>query len=185
MRTVAPRDRRAPGPAGFSLLEVVVTLAVLAVALALSGRLVLESQLGLLRTQAELANPLPRYALTRLRADVEGAASVPAILSDWRSSPLVAIASDGGRVAWRLSGEELERRVLDGAGATLVRHVALREVAGWRWRAAAPGLVDVELTYRARDPSGVPLAGVPRTWAPPTVERSVWARIALRAEAQP
>ena len=170
---------------GFSLLEVVVTLAVLAVALALAGRLILESQLGLVRAQAELGNPLPRYAMTRIRVDVEGAASVPAILPGWRAAPLVAVLPDGGAVAWRQSGDELERLVLDGAGVAVVRHVALREVAGWRWRATAPGLIDVELTYRARDSSVVPLAGVIRTWAPPTVEYRVWARIALRAEGAP
>jgi hypothetical protein len=43
-------------------------------------------------------------------------------------------------------------------------------------------LVDVELTYRARDTSRVPLADVARTWSPSTVERAVWLRVSLRVE---
>lgn len=178
---LVPGDHRA----GFSLVEVAVTLAVLAIALALAGRLVLESQLGLVRTQAELANPLPRYALTRLRADLETATDVAAILTGWRSSPLQVTLATGERVAWREAGGGLERLVLDGAGVIVVRHVALRDVAAWRWREVAPGLIDVEVTVRARDTSAVPLIGVARTWEPPTVERSAWARVALRAEVVP
>ena len=53
-----------------------------------------------------------------------------------------------------------------------VRHVVLRDVAGWRWRPVTDRLVDVELTYRARDTSRVPLADVPRSWSPPTIDRT-------------
>lgn len=175
MRVKEPR-----GAAGFSVLELVVTMAVVAIALALVGRLLLESQLGLLRAQAELGNPLPRYALARLRSDVQGALDVPAILPGWRSSPLL-LSGDGQRVAWRRDGDDLERVILDAAGNPEVRHVALRDVADWRWRVVAPGLVDVELVYRSRDTSRLPLVGVARTWAPPTIERSAWIRVGLRS----
>jgi prepilin-type N-terminal cleavage/methylation domain-containing protein len=173
------------GSVGFSLVEVVLTMAVLAVALALAGRLILESQLGLVRAQAELLNPLPRYALARLRADLETASDVAAILPGWRSSPLLLSLAGGERVAWQQSGAALERLVVDGAGAVLVRHVALRDVAGWRWREVSPGLIDVEVTTLARDTAAVPLVGVARTWSPPRVERSDWERVALRAEVLP
>jgi prepilin-type N-terminal cleavage/methylation domain-containing protein len=176
------RRRRGHAAAGFTLLEMLVTLAVLGVGLALVSRLLVESQLGLARAQAELGNPLPRYALARLRVDVEQALDVPAILPGWRSSPLTLIVPGGGRVAWQRSGEELERVVLDAAGRPRIRHVVLREVADWRWRSTAPGLIDVELVYRARDTAGLPLADVVRTWSPPTIERSVWMRVGLRAE---
>jgi prepilin-type N-terminal cleavage/methylation domain-containing protein len=184
--------RRAVGPArrgdlGFTLLEVVVTLAVLAVALALAGRLVLESQLALVRNQAELMNPLPRYALTRLRADVESALDVPAVLPGWRSSPLVALMPGGGRIAWQRSGDDLERVAIGGAadGEDDVRHIALREVADWRWRVVAPGLVDAEVAFRVKDTAQVPLVGVVRSWSPPTVERRIWIRIVQRAGGAP
>jgi prepilin-type N-terminal cleavage/methylation domain-containing protein len=170
-----------PGAAGFSLVEMVVTMAVLAIGLALVGRLVIEAQLGLARAQAELGNPLPRYALARLRSDLRSALGVPAILPGWRSSPLTLVLEGGERIAWQRSDDDLERAILDPSGEASVRHVALRDVADWRWRPTADGLVDVELVYRARDTSGVPLVGVARTWSPPTVERSVWMRVALRA----
>ena len=162
-----------------------MTLGVMAIGLALASRLLLESQLGLVRTSAELGNPLPRYALAapalRSRAGGDGPArdSGVAILAAGADLP-------GRRVAWRgrapRSGD-IERVILDTAGRPDVRHVVLRDVADWRWRPATPRLVDVELTYRARDTSRVPLADVARTWSPPTVERAVWLRVSLRAEA--
>jgi len=178
------RFSRAPGPAaGFTLIEVVVTLGVLAVGMALASRLLIESQLGLVRTSAELGNPMPRYALARLRSDLEQATATPNVLPVWWSSPLLLTDAHGGRVAWlRTDEEDLERVVVDPSGEAVARHVVLRDVAEWRWREAAPRLLDVDLVYRARDTSRVPLADVARTWSPPTVERGVWMRVALRAD---
>ena len=51
-------------------------MGVIAIGLALASRLLIESQLGLVRTSAELGNPLPRYALSRLRSDLEQAAPI-------------------------------------------------------------------------------------------------------------
>jgi hypothetical protein len=164
------------------VIEMVIAMAVLAVGMALVGRLLFESQLGLLRAQAELGNPLPRYALARLRTDLEGALDVTAILPGWRSSPLLLRDSAGERVAWQRNGDDLERVLLDAAGDPRVRHVTLRDVADWQWRLLPGGLVDVELVYRNRDSRFVPLPGVVRTWSPPTVERSVWIRVGLRGQ---
>jgi hypothetical protein len=72
--------------------------------------------------------------------------------------------------------------ILDAAGRPRVRHVVLRDVAAWRWRPATDRLIDAEITYRARDTSGVPLADVPRTWSPPTVDRVAWLRVGMRAQ---
>ncbi len=178
------RHSRAPDrAAGFTLIEVVVTLGVLAIGLALASRLLIESQLGLVRTSAELGNPMPRYALSLLRSDLEQATAAPAALPVWWSTPLLLTNARGDRVAWlRTDGEELERVVVDPSGAALARHVVLRDVVEWRWRETAPRLYDVDLVYRARDTSRVPLADVPRSWSPPTVERGVWMRVGLRAD---
>jgi prepilin-type N-terminal cleavage/methylation domain-containing protein len=172
--------------AGFTLVEVVVTLGVLSIALGLAGRLLIESQLGLVRAATELANPMPRYALELLRLDLMQAEGVPMVMPVWRSSPLeLTFPAGAPRVRWELSEEgDVERILLDDAGRAIVRHVALRGVANWRWRPVptAPRLVDVELTYRARDTSRVPLADVARTWSPPTIDRVVWMRVGLRAD---
>jgi hypothetical protein len=165
---------------------VVVTLGVIAVGLALASRLLLESQLGLMRTSAELGNPLPRYALALLRSDFEQATPIPPMMPVWRSSPLILLLPGGGRVAWVLTdAAAVERVLLDDAGRPRVRHVVLRDVAAWRWRPATGRLIDVEITYRARDTSRVPLADVPRSWSPPTVDRVVWLRVGTRAELAP
>ena len=181
---LAPIDGRgAAKAAGFTLVEVVVALGVLAIGLALASRLLIESQLGLVRTSAELGNPLPRYALTLLRSDLEQAAPIPPMAAVWRSSPLILTLPGGDRVAWvGTDAEAVERVILDAAGRPRVRHLVLRDVAAWRWRPASNGLIDAEITYRARDTSGVPLADVPRTWSPPTVERVAWLRVGMRAQ---
>jgi prepilin-type N-terminal cleavage/methylation domain-containing protein len=170
---------------GFTLVEVVVTLGVLSIGLALAGRLLIESQLGLVRVAAELANPMPRYTLARLRLDLQQAESVPTVMPVWRSAPLVLTFPGGRRVEWARSGVgDVERVLLDTAGRPTVRHLTLRDVVDWRWRPvpSAPRLVDVELTYRARDTSRTPLADVARTWSPPTIDRVVWMRVGLRSD---
>ena len=186
MSLIAGGDRRGDAchaAGGFTLVEVVVTLGVLSIGLALASRLLIESQLGLVRASAELGNPMPRYALERLRLDLEQAENVAAVMPVWRSTPLVLTFPGGDRIAWARSEEgELERVILDAAGRPTVRHITLRDVALWRWRPATPRLVDVELTYRARDTSRVPLADVARTWAPPRVDRVDWLRVSTRAE---
>jgi type II secretory pathway component PulJ len=175
--------RSTPRTAGFALVEVVVALGVMAIGLALASRLLIESQLGLVRVNAELGNPLPRYALTLLRSDLEQAAPIPPLAAVWRSSPLILTLPSGERVAWvRTEAEAIERVILDAAGQPSVRHVVLSSVAAWRWRPASDRLIDVEITYRARDTSGVPLADVPRTWSPPTVDRVAWLRAGMRAQ---
>ena len=138
--------------AGFTLVEVVVAMGVVAIGLALASRLLIESQLGLVRVSAELGNPLPRYALTLLRSDLEQSAPIPPMAPVWRSSPLILTLSSGERVAWaRTDAEVVERVILDAAGQPLVRLVVLRDVAAWRWRPASDRLIDAEITYRARD----------------------------------
>ena len=106
--------------AGFTLVEVMITLGVLAIGLALASRLLIESQLGLVRTSAELGNPMPRYALERLRSDLEQAEAVPSVLlrcGDPR--PWCCIFPGGGRVAWALSEVgDIERVILDTRGPT-------------------------------------------------------------------
>jgi prepilin-type N-terminal cleavage/methylation domain-containing protein len=179
---IAGGDRRRAA-SGFTLVEVVVTLGVLSIGLALAGRLLIESQLGLVRASAELGNPMPRYALERLRLDLEQAHELPPLLAVWRSSPLALTFPGGGRVEWgRSETGDLERVSFDSAGRPDVRHVTLRDVAEWRWRPATQRLIDVELTYRARDTSRVPLADVARTWSTRTIDRVDWLRVSLRAE---
>jgi prepilin-type N-terminal cleavage/methylation domain-containing protein len=188
MRAGAGRRRvRRDAASGFTLLEVMVALAVLSIGLALASRLVIESQLGLVRASAELGNGMPHYAIERLRSDLQQADVVPALMPVWRSSPLViafAAGSEPTRIRWERSETgDLERVILDNAGHPAVRHVALRDVSAWRWRPITPRLVDVEVIYRARDTSEVPLVDVARTWSPPIIDRVVWLRVGLRAEA--
>ena len=169
--------------AGFTVIEMVVTLGVVAIGLALASRLLIESQLGLARTSAEIANPLPGYALTLLRSDLEQAAPIPPMAPVWRSTPLVLSFPSGERVAWvGTEAGAIERVILDAVGRPRVRHVVLRSVVDWRWRPASDRLIDAEITYSARDTSGVPLADVPRTWSPPTVDRVAWLRVGMRAQ---
>jgi prepilin-type N-terminal cleavage/methylation domain-containing protein len=180
------RGARQVATSGFTLVEVLVALAVLSIGLAVASRLVIESQLGLVRASAELGNGMPHYAVERLRSDLQQADVVTPPTPAWRSSPLVIAfpaGTDRTPIRWERSETgDLERVILDTAGHPVVRHVTLRDVSAWRWRPVTPRLVDVEITYRARDTSEVPLVDVARTWSPRTIDRVVWLRVGLRAE---
>ena len=165
---------------GFSLVELAVAMALLLVGLLLASALLLRSQVTANRVVAELRDPQPAYATTRLRRDLEGAAVVPSSLFGWRSGRLALVTGEGDRIAWEVVGTTLYRKRLDGDGDVEVSHAVLQDVVGWRWRRAAPRLMDVEIRFRARDSSGAVLLDARRTWRAAPIEKRRLLRVAIR-----
>ena len=166
--------------AGFGLVELAVATALLLVGLLLASGLLLRSQITANRVVAELSDPQPSYATARLRRDLEGAVVAPASLFGWQSGRLEVVDGEGDRIAWEVVGTTLHRQRLDGGGDEEVAQPVLQDVVGWRWRRAAPRLMDVEIRFRARDASGAVLLDARRTWRAAPIEKRRLLRVAIR-----
>lgn len=136
-----------PGEAGFSLVETVVTLAVVAVALALAAGILVETHRMLAQAGLELRAPAPEGAMDLLQAELQGAAGVaggPVGGVGWTRDRLVLLRPDGLSVVYERDGARLVRRV--GGG----ERTAVPDLVSWRWRREAPRLVTVEVVYEGR-----------------------------------
>lgn len=158
--------------AGFSLAELVVALAVMAVGLALAAGVVVESQRLAAQAGLELRQPAAEEALDLLRAELQGAAGVSgggglgARAFGWSRDRLALVRPDGLTLVYERDGDRLVRRVgLAGRGRT-----AVPGLVSWRWTLEGPNLVRVEVVYEGRrGPAGLlvsprgPIAGT-REW---------------------
>jgi len=174
------KDERWRAAGGFSLVEMVVATAILLVGLMMASGLLLRSQISMNRTVAELRDPQPTYAATRLRLDLEGAAAAPGGLFGWQSGRMALVTDGGERVAWEVVGSALHRQRLDGLGEVLADQAVLQDVVGWRWRRAGPRLMDVEIRFHARDGSGAILMDNRRSWRVIPIEKRRLLRVAIR-----
>lgn len=141
------RSGHGPVQAGFTLVEVVVTLAVLAVALALAAGILVETHRMMAQAGLELRAPASEEALDLLRAELQGAAGVsggPPGGIGWSRDRLVLVRPDGDRVVYERNGRRLLRRMEEG------ERTAVPDLVSWRWRRDAPTLVTVEVVYEGR-----------------------------------
>jgi prepilin-type N-terminal cleavage/methylation domain-containing protein len=144
--------------AGFSLVELVVALAVLAVGLGLAAGIVIESQRMAAQAGLELRQPAAEEALDLLRVELQGAAGagggpgLGGVAYGWSRDRLVLVRPDGLTLTYERDGDRLVRRVgLEGVGRT-----AVPGLVSWRWAREGPNLVRVEVVYEARrGPGGV------------------------------
>jgi prepilin-type N-terminal cleavage/methylation domain-containing protein len=135
---------------GFTLLEMVVALALFAVAMLLAGQLLGESRRLLVAGARKAQDPLATYVLLRLRSDVQAADRVAegAPQGEWSEEALeLPGAVPGSLVAYERQGEELVRRFEDGADAS-GRQAWMSRVERFRWRRLGTKLVEVELVSR-------------------------------------
>ena len=146
-----------PPQAGFSLVELTVALAVLAVGLALAAGIVIESQRMAAQAGIELRQPAAEEALDLLRVELQGSAGVgggaygPGAFG-WTRDRLVLGRHDGTTVVYERDGDALVRRVgLAGEGRR-----AVPGLISWRWAREGPNLVRVEVIYEGhRGPGGL------------------------------
>jgi prepilin-type N-terminal cleavage/methylation domain-containing protein len=186
------RHRQRPGrssAAGFTLVEMLVALVVLAVALALAAGLLREAAWTLAGAAREARAPLAPLAAATLRRDVRASARVaphPLAVpgsSLWLSDPLVLLGHPAGRVVYVLEGDLLVRRVLPPGGGEPRERDLLRDVTAWGWRLPAAGLVEVHAAFAPPAPPGGLrhrrfLTG---TTAGGAGDRTVWLQAAPRA----
>jgi len=164
--------------AGYSLVELLVALALLGVVGAVSSGLLVE----LARLDAALARtarvPLLDPALARLRNDIQSAAAA-GLSPTWSSLPLVLLLEDGSRLRYRVTAGHLERHVAASVDRPWRPAGSAVAVADWRWRAVGPRLLVVEIEAWSVRRAGVPApAGGAAAPSEPTVRELLW--IALR-----
>jgi len=138
--------RRVPPAAGFSVLEMVVALAISLVALALAGGLLLESFGRLAHSARQALDPVGEIAGQQLRADLRAAAG----------------AAGGSSVFWS-QDDVLYRRTASG------RRPVLRSVTTFRWRRRGASL-EIDLGYQVTRRWGPLAAGGTRELPLPAEE---------------
>jgi prepilin-type N-terminal cleavage/methylation domain-containing protein len=128
---------------GFSVLELVVAMAVMLLALLLACDLLDESARLLHHSVRRARDPLPLLASELLRNDLRAAEPIPGGVGIWDAGALPLVLPGQGVVVWSPRGNQLWRSQ---GGVDRQRLVGLRT---WRWRALSPGAVEVELELEA------------------------------------
>lgn len=148
---------------GFSLLELVVSLVLVALILTLSVGLLRESQAVFLDAQAAARQPIARLAEALIRADVQGARTAyrdPGSRSHtgaWTSGPMTLAVDELRDVRYHHESGKLVRTVASKTEGQSGRRAILHAVAGWQWRQLPGGVVEMRISYlRPRDPGSRP-----------------------------
>lgn len=153
---------------GFSLLEVVISVAILSIALLIASRLLLESQMRMAHSSRRALDPVGDVAVEQIRADVRAGAEVSPRDYEWTWMPLEILGHPAGTVRYEKVGSELVRRV---EGDTLEgQRTLLTGVRVWRWRLRRDiplPLVEIELGYQETARLGPLAAGGTREASAP------------------
>jgi prepilin-type N-terminal cleavage/methylation domain-containing protein len=147
---------------GFTLVEVVVTLFVLAVALMIASGLLLESVRIFASSGRELREPPAELTLRLLREDVR--ASAPLFPGEGGAGPLDCRRAERTD-RWELVGDRLVRRGIGPLDEDLGARPMLDKVQGFAWSVPVPGLVEIRIVRRK--PSGASAITSPTSaWRP-------------------
>lgn len=157
------------GQAGFSLIEMAVSLALLLLALAIAAQLLMETSQLFAETSGEsLDTPVP-LVIARIRGDVQGAVGAYPIVDPDGVLVQVVIQGFDEQISYRKSGPALYRTVEPFDGGA--KHTALlwQGVTGWGCQQIGPkGLIQLEVSYRRRSAPSTPLPTLPAVRGPVT-----------------
>ena len=136
---------------GATLLELVVALALVSIALLISGDLILASARLERRATSELLNPDATLAGVWLRRDVDNARALSSSAGVWSVLPFRIAMQDGATVEYNLDDGTLVRRELSASTPASAEQQLLHGVVSWRWRVRAGRVVDFEVRLANRD----------------------------------
>lgn len=155
------------GEAGFTLVEICISMVLLLVALLLAAQILMETSQLFAETSGEaLDAPVP-LVIARMRADILGSRGVIPILDD--DETLIAIAVQGldQRIVYQKDGENLFRTVVPLNGDPPEKPMLLwRGVTGWDCQILRGNLVELAVTYRRHTVPHSPLPHQPGTRGP-------------------
>lgn len=162
------------GEAGFTLVEILISLILLLLALGLASQLLIEGQQSLVDTAAEGVDAPAPLVVARLRGDVVSASSFAVTPSaSGTGVRLTLLGHPAGEVEYEQQGSVLLRRVRDTSGNLLGEGVLLHRVGSFT---AAPvggsALLFVSVRYLAHAARKSPLPTSPGARGPTTVWKS-------------
>ena len=144
MRTMPRRDQ-----AGFTLVEMLMSLVLLLLALAIAAELLGESQQMLVDAARESRDPSAPLVATQLRADILGASNAAALQNpDTSCALLQLVGHDEGTIVYQLVKGQLVRTVVAADGTVVGSSALLRGASDFE--CAATGTASAEtvmLTY--------------------------------------
>lgn len=157
--------------AGFTLIEICISIALLLVALLLAAQILMETTQLFAETSGEaLDAPVP-LVIARIRADILGSTGVFPIPDEDGALGLVTVQGLGRQIVYQRVGEALFRTVVPLNGDPPEKPVLLwRGVTGWDCRILGSSLVELEVTYRRRTVPHSPLPTLPGLRGPVTEE---------------
>jgi prepilin-type N-terminal cleavage/methylation domain-containing protein len=130
---------------GFSLLELAVSLVVIAMVLALAAQLLGETQLAFVTVARESRTPSQHLAAEWLRRDLRASRAVGEGSSWVPSSGALWLLRGEGWISYELRGRDLVRTAYDLTNLRGPSRPILGDVVGWSWRQPAAGLVEVSV----------------------------------------
>ncbi len=150
------------GQAGFTLIELSISLVLLLLALALSAQLLMETSQLLAETSGEsLDTPVP-LVIARIRGDVQGAVGAWPVLDAEGALVRVVIQRFDEQILYEKTGPALYRRVIPIGGEPRRPGLLWRGVTDWSCRQLhLKGLIELEVTYRRRSEPHTPLPALP------------------------
>lgn len=148
--------------AGFTLVELLIAMVLLALALAIAAQLLLEASKLFAETSGEaLETPVP-LAIARIRNDIQGAISVMPLRDEEGTLVQVAIQGYAGQIFYSREGGTLYRTFVPPDELPQDPAPLWREVTGWSCD-LIPGtkLIDLEVVYTRRSTARTPLPPLP------------------------
>ncbi len=140
-----PARRR---PAGFTLIELAVSLVIVGLVLALAAQLLGETQLAFVTVARENRGPAPQIAARWLRQDLRAARALAEDASWLPSSRPLWLLRAEGWVSYELRDGALVRTAYDLANLPGPPRPLVGGVESWTWRRPAAGLVEVVIVHQ-------------------------------------
>jgi len=166
-RAVAGSRRR---EAGFTLVEMVVSLLLLALVVDIAAQLLGETQQMLVDSGRQALDPAAALVATRLRADVLSASGAVAAQKPDLSCAFLELAGNPqGLIFYQLNGGSLVRTLVGAGGVSLGTSVLLRRATSFHCATSSlggPTVVLLDYRYRRSRTRRSPLMLVPGLWAP-------------------
>jgi prepilin-type N-terminal cleavage/methylation domain-containing protein len=157
--------------AGFTLVELLVSLVLFALAATLAAQLLLEAQQSLVDSAAAVCDPAVPLVDALLRADVQGAATFAVVPGTDGGTELWLAGGPPGTLLYRRVGDELRRVLVPAGGHPPVESAVLHGATGWSCATIAPGLLRLEFSYRRAAHRRGPLPLLPGNRGPAAEDR--------------